>query len=247
MSLADYSHYFGLTLILSTLFTMGGVGSAIALVPGLSMLGVSLDLAKALGLFVNTASTVTASVMNFRRGVLEIGFALPLILSILLATPLGAWSSQFIARGIVEWVLAAFLITAALLMLFSKRTTLVTYTRAWPLYLIGGTVGVISGLLGVGGGTLMMPALILLGHDAKKAARAISFVIPFSSAGAFLTYLSFTRMNWPLLAVVAVAAIIGGWLGGRIMHFRLDAAHVKKLIAVLLLLLAAKLIWKLVM
>lgn len=246
MSLGDYSLYFGLTLVLSTLFAMGGVGSAIALVPSFSMLGVPINLAKSLGLFVNTATTVTASVMNFRRGVLEVGFALPLVVSILIATPIGAWSSQFVPRPVVEGLLVAFLVSAALLMLFTKRTTLVTYPRAWPLYLIGGGVGVISGMLGVGGGTLMMPALILLGHDAKKAARAISFVIPFSSAGAFLTYLSFTPMDWPLLAVVAVAAILGGYLGERIMHFHLKPAHVKKLIAVLLLLLAAKMILKLV-
>lgn len=246
MTLADYSLYFGLTLILSTLFAMGGVGSAIALVPSFSMLGMAIDLAKSLGLFVNTASTVTASVMNMRRGVLEFGFALPLVLSILIATPIGAWSSQFVAREAIEWLLIAFLITAALLLVFSRRTTLVTYARPWPLYLIGGGVGVISGMLGVGGGSLMMPALILLGYDAKKAARAISFVIPFSSAGAFLTYLSFTTINWALLAVVALAAILGGYLGGRVMHNRLQAAQIKNLIAGLLLLLATKMILDLV-
>jgi len=245
MTLADYSLYFGLTLVLSTVFAMGGVGSAIGLVPIFHLLEVPINLAKALGLFVNTASTVTASVMNFRRGVLEIGFALPLVISVLVATPLGAWLSQFVPVIWIEALLIAFLIVAALLLLFSRRTTVVTYERAWVLYLIGGSVGVISGMLGVGGGSLMMPLLILLGYDAKKAARAISFVIPFSSAGAFFTYLSFTHMDWTLLAVVAVAAIGGGFLGQRIMNERLKAGQVKKLIAVLLLLLAAKMIWKL--
>ena len=246
MSLADYSLYFGLTLALSTVFAMGGVGSAIALVPSFSMLGMAIDLAKALGLFVNTASTITASVMHHRRGLLDVRFALPLAISLLVATPLGAWLSQFVAREVIEGLLTVFLITAALLLLFSKRTTIVTYHRAWPLYLIGGGVGVISGMLGVGGGSLMIPALILLGHDAKKAARAISFVIPFSSAGAFVTYLSFTHMDWALLGIVAVAAILGGYFGQHIMHNRLSAAHVKKLIAVLLLVLAAKILWSLV-
>ena len=187
------------------------------------MLEMPLDLAKALGLFVNTASTITASVMNFRRGVLEIGFAVPLVISILIATPIGAWSSQYVPREVIEVMLVAFLLVAAFLKLFSKRSTVVTYDRPWVLYLIGGSVGVVSGMLGVGGGSLMMPALILLGFDAKKAARAISFVIPFSSAGAFFTYLSFTDMNWALLGVVAVAAILGGYLGERIMHNNLKA------------------------
>ncbi|HHC30244.1 MAG TPA: sulfite exporter TauE/SafE family protein [Rhodobacterales bacterium] len=222
---------------------MGGVGSAIALVPSLSMAGIAFDLARALGLFVNTAATATASLTHLRHGTLDVRFALPLIASVLVATPIGAWSSQFVAHTTLQAVFTAFLIVASILLLIPRRPTLVQSEGVVPLMAIGGSVGVLSGMLGVGGGSLLMPALILLGHDAKKAARAIGFVIPFSSAGAFVTYLSFTEMNWPLLAIVAVAAILGGFLGATILHRGMKAAHVKKLIAVLLLGLAAKMIW----
>ncbi|WP_416223997.1 TSUP family transporter [Thiohalophilus sp.] len=49
-------------------------------------------------------------------------------------------------------------------------------------------------------------------------------------------------MDWALLAAVGVAAVVGGYLGARLMNRRLNAGHVKKLIAVLLLLLAGKLL-----
>ena len=88
--------------------------------------------------------------------------------------------------------------------------------------------------------------MILLGHEAKKAARAISFVFPFSSAAAFLTYLTFPQVDWPLLGVVALAATIGGYLGATIMNRGLSASQVKKLIGVLLLALAAKKIFGLI-
>ena len=240
-----YGIYFFLTLALSTLFSMGGVGSAIGLVPIFSMMGVSINLAKAIGLFINSASTITASVMNFFRGVLDIKFAIPLIISIMLATPVGAWMSQYVQKEIVEWILVAFLLVSSFLLIFSNRETKVVYDKAWILYLIGAVVGLISGTIGVGGGSLIMPLLILLGFDAKKAAYAISFVIPFSTLGAFFTYLSFVHMDWVLLGVVSVAAIIGGYLGDFIMHYRLTPKEVKKLIAVILLLLAGKMIWKL--
>ncbi len=240
-----YVIYFFLTLALSTLFSMGGVGSAIGLVPIFSMMDMPLNLAKAIGLFINSASTVTASVMNFFRGVLDIGFALPLIISILLTTPIGAYASQYIEKEIVEWVLVIFILVSASLLIFSNREIKVVYDKAWIMYLIGGSVGLISGMIGVGGGAIIMPLLILLGFDAKKAAYAVSFVIPFSSIGAFSTYLSFVDMDWKLLGVVSVAAIIGGYLGDRIMHYRLTPKQVKKLIAVVLLLLAAKMIYKL--
>ncbi|WP_292654235.1 sulfite exporter TauE/SafE family protein [Nitratifractor sp.] len=240
--LIHYGIYFLLTLGLSTLFAMGGVGSAIVLVPTFNMMGMPLNLAKAIGLFINSSSTITASVMNFFRGVLDIKFALPLVIAILLATPLGAWSSQYVPVVVVKWILVAFLITAAILLLYTKRETKVVYDKAWILFLIGFVVGIISGMIGVGGGALIMPLLILLGFDAKKAAYAVSFIIPFSSLGAFFTYLSFVQMDWVLLGVVTVAAVLGGYLGDFIMHYRLTPAQVKKLIAVLLLLLAAKMI-----
>jgi len=239
----DYGFYFALTLLVSSVFAMGGVGSALGLVPILHMTGIPFNPARALGLFVNTASTLTASVMNLRRGVLEVRMAMPLVLAVLVATPIGAWCGKFVPHMWVHDLMIVFLITSALLMLFTRRTSVVETPRSWALLPIGGIVGVISGLLGVGGGMLMMPALILLGFDAKKAARAISFVIPFSSGGAFLTYLSFTEIDWSLLGVVALAAIAGGYLGQRIMNDRLSPAQIKKGIAVVLLLLAAKMIW----
>lgn len=240
-----YLLYFFLTLFFSTLFSMGGVGAAIGLVPIFSMMDMSLNLAKAIGLFINSASTITASAMNFFRGVLDIKFAIPLIVSIMIATPIGAWTSQYVQQDLVEWLLVLFLLVSASLLLFSNREVKVVYDKAWVLYVIGGSVGLMSGMIGVGGGSLIMPLLILLGFDAKKAAYAVSFVIPFSTLGAFATYLSFVDMDWVLLAVVSVAAIIGGYVGDLIMHYRLTPQQVKKLIAVVLLLLAAKMLWTL--
>jgi len=240
-----YSSYFGLTLVFSTIFAMGGVGSAVALVPLFNMFGMPLNLSKAIGLFINSSSTITASAMNFFRGVLDFRFAMPLVISILIATPIGAWFSQYVPKLVIEWMLTIFIIIAAFLLFYTKREAKFNYTKTWILYVIGGSVGILSGLIGVGGGSLIMPLLILLGYDAKKAAYAVSFVIPFSTLGAFFTYLSFVQMDWILLGVVSVAAIIGGYLGDFIMHYKLTPAQVKKLIAVILLILAVKMLFKL--
>ncbi len=224
---------------------MGGIGSAIALVPIFSIMGMPLNMAKAIGLFVNTSSTIVASIMNAKRGVLNVKSTLPLIIAILLTTPIGAYLSLYLNIIIVKWLLVLFLISSGTLLLFQKRETKFDAKHKLWLFLIGGSVGVLSGLLGVGGGALMIPLLILLGYDAKEAGIAISFVIPFSSFGAFSTYLTFVEMDWLLLAVVTVAAIIGGYLGNRIMHFKLSAKQVKKLIGVVLYILASKFIYDL--
>jgi len=240
----DYIIYFGVTLFFSTFFAMGGVGSAIALVSIFPMLGQSFNLSRALALFVNTSSTFSASVMNFYRGVLDFKFAMPLVIAVLVSTPIGAYLSQFVDHKILSMMLIAFLLISATLMLFYKREAKTKYTKTWVLYVIGFSVGIISGMLGVGGGALIMPLLILLGFDAKKAAYGVSFVIPFSSLGAFVTYLQFVQMDWYLLADVTVAALLGGYLGEKIMHFKLSQSQVKKLIGVVLYLLAIKMMIK---
>jgi len=243
--MTDILLYSILTLIFSTLFAMGGVGSAIALVPIFTLLGLPFNLAKATGLFINTSSTVVASVMNLKRGALDVKIILPLIVAVLLATPLGAYLSIYVDEVLVKWLLVIFLLTSATLLLFQKREALFHCREGYWLFIIGAGVGVVSGLLGVGGGALMMPLLILLGYNAKEAAIAISFVIPFSSFAAFSTYLTFVDIDWFLLGAVTIAAIIGGYLGNRIMYFKLSPAQIKKLIAVILYLLAGKFIYDL--
>ncbi len=240
MEYIEYIQYFFITLFVSSFFAMGGVGSAVALVPIFDFLGLGFNLSKAIALFINTSTTVTASIMNLKRGVLDARFAFPLVISSMLISPIGAYSSKFINIHAIKWSFLIFLIFSATMMLFGKKEAKFSYQKRWILYLIGAVVGYISGLLGIGGGALVMPLMILLGYDAKKMAVAVSFMIPFSTLSAFLSYASFVKIDWTLLAITAIAAILGGYIGNAVMHFKLNAKHIKKIIAILLYLLAFK-------
>ncbi len=110
----DLVSYFFLSLLFSTLFSMGGVGSAIALVTIFPMAGMPTMLAKTVSLFINASSTISASIMNLIRGVLDFKFAIPLVLSIIISTPLGAYLSQYIAEYWLTWLLIAFLLISAI-------------------------------------------------------------------------------------------------------------------------------------
>jgi len=241
----DYLIYFVITLFVSAFFALGGLGSAAALVPIFDMMGMSLNLAKAIGLFINSASTITASFMNILRRAVDIKFAIPLVISIIISTPLGAYTSKFVDENIVRMILVVFLGFSSFMLLFGKKEQKFKLTKRWILYPIGFFVGIISGLIGVGGGSLMLPLLVMLGFDAKKVSYAVSFVIPFSTLGAFFTYATFVDINYILLLIVAVAAILGGYIGNRISHFHLSSLHIRKIIGVLLLLIALKLVIKL--
>ena len=231
---------FFVTLILSTLFALGGIGSATALVPILHFLGLDFNFAKAVGLFVNTSTTITSTIMNLKRKVLDMRFAFPLAISLALSAPIGAYASKYVPEMYVKYLFVIFLFFSASMMLFGKKEQKFDFTKPWIMVVLGLIVGVISGLLGIGGGSLLLPILILLGFDAKKVAIAMSFVIPFSTFTAFLTYASLIKIDWILLATATVGAIIGGYVGNYMMHFHLEQKQIKKIIAVLLYLIAIK-------
>ncbi|MEO1928039.1 MAG: sulfite exporter TauE/SafE family protein [Nautiliaceae bacterium] len=241
-----YIEIFIISTLLSAFFALGGVGSAVALIPVLHWMGIDFNFAKAIGLFVNTTTTVTATIMNIKRKVLDIKFALPLAISLAAFAPVGAMYSKHVPVHEVKWFFTLFLFFSGSMILFGKKEQKFNYNKQWVMIFIGALVGFISGLLGIGGGALLMPVLILLGFDAKKLAVTMSFVIPFSTLTAFLTYLSFVKVNWYILIIAALGAIIGGYVGNYFMHFKLNQSQIKKIIGILLYIIAFKMIFSLI-
>lgn len=239
----EYITYFGITVVISTLFSIGGTGSSVALIPMLSFFGVGFDLAKAVGLFANTASTLGASVMNIRRKSIDVKQVLPFVITSVLCSPFGAYAATKIDTHNVKLAFAFFLLISATMMLLQKKKGAVVYTKAWVLVAMGVIVGFLSGLLGIGGGAIIIPLLIYLGYDAKKTAITVSFMIPFSTLSAFISYVYFIEIDWILVGVVAIAAALGGVLGNQIMVFKLSVKQTKKLIAFMIYAISFKMLW----
>jgi len=238
-----YLLYFLITLLLSILFSLAGAGAGIAAIPILHFLGIDFNLAKAVGLFVGFSTTATSTVMNIKRKVLDVKFVLPLALMLFIFAPIGAQLSRFVDKGIVKILFAIFLIISASMMMFFKRKAKTNYQKPWILVVLGIVIGLLAGLLGVGGGNMLLPTLILLGYEPKKVAVAVSFAVPLSAFTSFLSYASFVKMDWTLLLVATMGAILGGYIGNYLMHFKLSQAQIKKVIAVILYLLAIKMIF----
>lgn len=79
---------------------------------------------------------------------------------------------------------------------------------------VGFAVGIVSGLVGVGGGFLIVPALTLFGGLAIQEAIATSlFVIALQSYAGFAAHISHVRLDWRLIAVMTGAAAVGTLAG----------------------------------
>ncbi len=239
----DYTLYALITFVLSILFSMGGAGSGVALIPVLNFLGIDFTVAKAVGLFAGASTTITSSVMNIKRKAVEYAFVLPIASMMLIFAPLGAYSSSFIDEEIVKFFFMLMLFYSASMMMFGKKKALFHAKSKIVLFVVGAVVGFLAGLLGVGGGNILIPLLALLGFEPKKVAVAVSFVVPFSALGSFFTYASYIELDWVLLGIVAFAAIAGGYIGNYLMHFKLEQKQIKKLMALILYGLALKLLW----
>ncbi|WP_297484816.1 sulfite exporter TauE/SafE family protein [Sulfurimonas sp.] len=239
----DYLLYSLITFVLSVIFSMGGAGAGIALIPILSFLGFDFNVAKAVGLFAGASTTITSSIMNIKRKVVDYKFVFPLALAMLIFAPLGAYASSFIDEKIVKFLFMLMLFYSATMMMFGKKKALFNAESIYILFIVGSSIGFLSGLLGVGGGNILIPLLLLIGYEPKKVAVAVSFVVPFSALGSFFTYATYVPLDWVMLLVIALSAIVGGYIGNYMMHFKLKQSHIKKVMAGLLYLLAFKLLW----
>lgn len=158
-------------------------------------------------------------------------------------TWLGAWSAAFVP-GIVQLALfAVVMLVAAWLMLRPPRLPngAVRPPRApIKIGLDGLAVGVLTGLVGVGGGFLIVPALVLLGGLAMHRAVATSLVIiALKSFSGFWKYLDVLEnqnlsLDWPVLGLVTGLAIVGSF-GGAMLAKRLRQERLQRLFGVFLI------------
>ncbi len=239
-----------IAFVASFIFALGGVGAAIVLVPIMYSIGVPLSQAKPIGLFYNTISLAGATYLNIKEKRLDIRLGLPIIVFSLLFAPLGAYSSKYIPQKIVLVVFILFLIFSTCVMWFFKSAKYSqNYREDRPLFalsLIGIIVGFISGLLGVGGGGLISPCMILMGFNPKKVAAITAFVVPFSSFTGFLTYLVMGSINLKILIIVTISGFFGAYLGTNLMQHKFKPETVKKILGGILLILAIKMIFKVI-
>lgn len=116
---------------------------------------------------------------------------------------------------------ALLMLATATAMIRSRRTGLDNPGPAelpvFRVLLDGIVVGLVTGLVGAGGGFLVVPALALLGGVPMPVAVGTSLVvIAMKSFAGLAGYLSSVRIDWGLAVAVTVAAVVGSVLGGRL-------------------------------
>ena len=104
-------------------------------------------------------------------------------------------------------------------------------------------VGVLSSMLGIGGGIVHVPALIhLMGFPVHVATATSQFVLAFTAAAGVAKYASGGHVVWPLAAGIGVGVVIGAQVGARVSH-RMKGARIIRLLVLAIVVLGVRLIW----
>lgn len=111
------------------------------------------------------------------------------------------------------------------------------------LIVLGITAGVVSGLIGVGGGVLIVPVLVLLFHFSQKEAQGTTLALLVPPIGIFaaMTYYKAGYVNVKAATLIIVGFIIGSIFGAKL-AVHMPTATSERVFGVFMLLVSIKLI-----
>ena len=231
-----------------------GIGGGIVLVPAMVLLlGMSQHQAHGTSLAVISFVVLLSAAFYGLHGQVDWVVAMELAIGGVVGAAIGARLACLSSARQLRKYFGLFLIAIAVRMLFDVISSLsaggsvelsqhaLTTTGLWrlPLVLgIGLATGILSGLLGIGGGVLIIPAMILLLGMPQKLAQGISLavIIPVAVSGAVIHYrngnVRLDNLKW-----LAISGVLGGLAGARI-AIGLDPLVLRCLFASLLVVLS---------
>jgi len=241
-----------LIFAVSFVFAMLGLGGGMLYVPIFHWLGFGLkNVVIPLALLLNGLNTLVALVPYGRKRLVDWKGGLPMAVGALVGAPVGALIAPHVPSRIL-------LILFSILVLAAGARTLAVVNQPDPPAEVGsgrriawGTVvatlaGVLGGMLGIGGGFLISPLLLWIGYRTKTAAATTAYIVTFSSFSGFLGHVGHMAIRWPLLAITLAAVLAASLAGSSFMANRAKPSWVRLLYGVLLVGVAAKLLWPLI-
>lgn len=232
-------------LIGVSLGLIGGGGSILTVPVLVYVFGVDPVIATGYSLFIVGATSAVGSINFFKSNLVNVKtaivFGIPSILAVyltraflvpLIPSNLFTLGEFEMTKSIFLMVLFALLMIAASYSMIKKSSVDQVSSSAqvfnYPMiFLEGSVVGVLTGLVGAGGGFLIIPALVVLSKLPMKEAVGTSLVIiAAKSLLGFTGELGHANLDWWLLVTVTIAAIVGIFIGANVSK-KIDGAKLK--------------------
>ncbi|MCM8571126.1 sulfite exporter TauE/SafE family protein [Gramella jeungdoensis] len=262
MDILEILGYFGALLIGVVLGLIGGGGSILTVPVLVYLLAINPVTATAYSLFVVGTSALVGALRNIPKKLIDfrtaIVFAIPAFIAVYLtrkflvpAIPeeIFTLGSFTLTKGIgIMIFFAIIMIVAAISMIKEKdngrnlKEEKVSYN--YPLIIVEGVVvGLLTGIVGAGGGFLIIPALVLLAKlPMKKAVATSLLIIAIKSLIGFIGDVQNMEINWVFLFIFTGLSIGGIWLGVYLNNF-VNGKKLKKAFGWFVLLMGVYIIW----
>jgi uncharacterized membrane protein YfcA len=238
-----------IAFLISILFSLLGLGGAIIYTPLFFWLGFPLLTAITMALFLNMITTASASITYLKQQLVDKKYAFPLMTTSIIGALFGSYLANKVEMKIIILFLSAILLIAALRILFFNNIGY-KIKQAGNMKILAGAglafiIGAISSFIGIGGGTFIVPLLLILGFDMKNAVATSAFIITFTSLSGFIGHVGFggQTLDWRVLFYTGLAAFAGAQVGSKMIFNRISSKSVSKLFALVLLLIAGKLFY----
>jgi len=255
--------YMAVGLIAGILAGLLGVGGGLVIVPMLifclARQGINQELVMHIALGTSLASIMFTSISSFmshhKRGAVDWDIVKRIIPGILLGTFLGTIVASRLSTGFLKAFFCIFLYSVATQMIINKKPKA---SRQIPgavgMFSMGSLIGIVSSLVGIGGGSLSVPFMLwcnVAAHRAIGTSAAIGF--PIAVAGAFgyivnnlhaegLPPYSLGYVYLPALGFIVILSMLTAPLGARLAH-ALPVDKLKRIFAFFLYLVATKMVW----
>lgn len=247
MDILDILGYVGALLIGVVLGLIGGGGSILTVPVLVYLLAINPVTATAYSLFVVGSSALVGALRNLPKKLIDfrtaIVFAIPAFIAVYLtrmylvpAIPdtIFTVAGFTVTKNIgIMLFFAIIMVVASISMIREKNKPKeeveqkVVYN--YPLIVVEGmVVGLITGIVGAGGGFLIIPALVILAKlPMKKAVATSLLIIAFKSLIGFLGDVQNLEIDWSFLLIFTSLSIAGIWLGVYLNNF-IDGKKLKK-------------------
>ena len=239
--------YLASILIGISLGLIGGGGSILTVPVLVYLFDIDPIQATAYSLFIVGASSLFGAWPKYKQGFVHLKtaiiFGIPSIIAVFVtrkyllpAIPneIAEFGGINITKSLMMMLLFAILMVAASFSMIRSKTSKETVTEGeqkfnYPLILIeGALVGMLTGLVGAGGGFLIIPALVMLSKLPMKQAVGTSLlIIAAKSLIGFTGDLGNSTINWTLLLSVSALAIAGIFIGDKLSK-HIDGNQLKK-------------------
>lgn len=204
---------------------LGSGGSIITLPVLVYVAGIPAHQAVGMSLVIVGGTSALGGLLNLRQGAFDLRAATFFALSGMVGAFVGAKFTHLVSAPVLLLLFGALMLVVGIRMLRSGESTAQSQ-QCRPLRCLatGVAVGVLTGFLGVGGGFLILPALVLFaGLEMKPAIGTSLAVIAVNCLGGLLGQLHYVNFDWWLTLGFLLAAM-AGMFAGTVLAKRLSAA-----------------------